>query len=156
MVGTETVKGFAVALFIGLVMNLYTAVYISRIVMNILERSRTVTKLRMLSLVGVTNIDFVGKQVIASIASVILILAGLAAFIARGDANYDIDFTGGTSVTMQFSDPQEADYVRAELQRAFGSNITVEELSSSGQIVKGTYFRLRIANDQGKEIDPAL
>jgi len=31
MIGTETVKGFAVALFIGMVMNLYTAVYISRL-----------------------------------------------------------------------------------------------------------------------------
>lgn len=153
MIGTETVKGFAVALFIGLVMNLYTAVYVSRLVMNILERSRLVKKLKMMSLVGVTNFDFVGKQVLASVASLVLIVAGLAAFAARGASNYDIDFTGGISVTMQFNEPQQTDQVRDRLEQTFSKNITVEELSSSGQIVKGTYFRLRVANEGDKDID---
>jgi SecD/SecF fusion protein len=153
MIGTETVKGFAVALFIGLVMNLYTAVYVSRLVMNILERSRLIKKLKMMSLIGVTNFDFVGKQVLASVASLVLIVAGLAAFAARGASNYDIDFTGGISVTMQFNEPQETDIVRDKLEQAFNKNITVEELSSSGQIVKGTYFRLRVANEGDKDID---
>src|SRR5262249_15437692 len=80
LIGTEQVKGFAVSLIIGLVMNLYTAVYVSRLVMNILERSRTIKRVKMLSLVGVTNFDFVGKQMIASVFSIILIVAGLAAF----------------------------------------------------------------------------
>jgi len=154
MIGTETVKGFAVSLFIGLVMNLYTAVYVSRLIMNILERSRLVKKLRMLSLIGVTNFDFVSKQMIASAASIVLIVAGLAAFIARGTSNYDIDFTGGISITMQFNEPQSTDAVRAKLEEVFNKNITVEELSSSGQIVKGTYFRLRVANEGDADLDP--
>src|SRR5258708_19750269 len=107
LIGTEQVKGFAVSLIIGLVMNLYTAVYVSRLVMNILERSRTITRVKMLSLVGVTNFDFVGKQMIASLASIILIVAGLAAFFMRGTANYDIDFTGGPSVLIHFNAPHQ-------------------------------------------------
>jgi SecD/SecF fusion protein len=98
----------------------------------------------------------VGKQVIASVASIVLIVAGLGAFVARGDSNYDIDFTGGTSVTMQFNEPQNTDEVRDKLEQAFNKNITVEELSSSGQIVKGTYFRLRVANEGGKEADSGV
>lgn len=154
MIGTETVKGFAVSLFIGLVMNLYTAVYVSRLLMNILERSRMIRRLRMLSLVGVTNFDFVGKQKLATTASVILILAGLGAFIARGSSNYDIDFTGGTSVTMQFSEPQQTDEVRQKLEQTFNKNITVEELTPSDQVAKGTYYRLRVANEGDANVDP--
>jgi SecD/SecF fusion protein len=152
LIGTEQVKGFAVSLIIGLVMNLYTAVYVSRLVMNILERSRTIKSVKMLSLVGVTNFDFVGKQMIASVASIILIVAGLAAFIMRGTANYDIDFTGGASVTMQFKDTQETEFVRDKLEKAFNKNITVEELTPSGFTEKGHHFRLRVANEGTEDI----
>ncbi len=152
MVGTETVKGFAVSLFIGLVMNLYTAVYISRLVMNILERSRLLKRLNMMGLIPVLNYDFVGKQVIASIASLVLIVIGMVAFFARGGANYDIDFTGGASVTMQFNDVQKTDTVREGLEKTFNKNITVEELTPFGTLSKGKYFRLRVANEGEKDI----
>src|SRR5262249_42149758 len=57
---------------------------------------------------------------------------------------------------MQFNDPQSTDEVRASLEQAFDKNITVEELSSSGQIAKGTYFRLRVANEKGENADPQV
>src|SRR5258708_22167360 len=107
MIGTEQVKGFAVSLIIGLLMNLFTAVFVSKIIMNILEKSRTIKKVRMLSLVGVTNFDFVGKQVISSIASTVLIVAGLLAFFSPGNAHYYIDFHGGGAATIQLTPPPE-------------------------------------------------
>lgn len=152
MIGTEQVKGFAVSLIIGLVMNLYTAVYVSRLVMNILERSRTIKKVKMLSLVGVTNFDFVGKQMLASVASIALIVVGIGAFIARGASNYDIDFTGGASVTMQFNESQDTETVRSRLVEKFNNNITVEELTPFGSADKGRHFRLRVANEEKKEV----
>jgi len=152
MIGTEQVKGFAVSLIIGLAMNLFTAVYVSRLIMNILERSRTIKQVKMLSLVGVTNFDFVGKQVIASVASIILIVAGLVAFFVRGNANYDIDFTGGVSVTMQFNDVQKTEEVRDKLEKTFNKNITVEELTPFGSLTKGRHFRLRVANEGDVDI----
>lgn len=153
MIGTETVKGFAVALIIGLAMNLYTAVFVSRLVVNILERSRTIRQMKMRSLVGLTNFDFVGKQNIALAASGILIVAGLVAFSMRGISNYDIDFTGGVSVTMQFIEKQETEKVRDSLEKTFNKNITVEELTPFGQTEKGRHFRLRVANEGAKDID---
>ena len=151
MIGTEQVKGFAVSLFIGLVMNLYTAVFVSRLILNIFEKTRITKELKMMSAIGHTSIDFVGKQFVATTASVILIIAGLAAFVARGDENYDIDFTGGTMITMQFMERQETDDVRHKLEEVLGSNITLEELTISGSNSAGTLFRLRTTNqDEGK------
>ncbi|MBS0260455.1 MAG: protein translocase subunit SecF, partial [Planctomycetes bacterium] len=97
------------------------------------------------------NVDFVSKQFIASAASLILIVVGMGAFFARGDAKYDIDFTGGASVTMQFNDKQETDYVRDTLEKKFSKNITVEELTPFGSASKGKHFRLRVANDGEKD-----
>ncbi|RPI84699.1 MAG: protein translocase subunit SecD, partial [Planctomycetaceae bacterium] len=148
LIGTEQVKGFAVSLFIGLVVNLYTAVYCSRLFFNILERSRILKKVHFMNLIGTTNFDFVSKQNLAIAASTVLIVVGLAAFFARGTTNYDIDFTGGTSVTMQFEQRQETDTVRSTLEQAFGTkNITVEELSPSAKVPAGTFFRFRLANE---------
>jgi SecD/SecF fusion protein len=148
VIGTEQVKGFAISLFIGLVVNLYTAVYCSRLLFNILERSRVLTKVNFMNAIGKTNIDFVGKQNIAILASLTLILVGLGCFFARGTRNYDIDFMGGTSVTMQFEKPQQTDTVRERLEGAFGTkNITVEELSPSADIPAGTFFRFRLASE---------
>lgn len=148
LIGTEQVKGFAVSLFIGLVVNLFTAVYCSRLFFNILERSRILKKVHFMNLIGTTNIDFVSKQNIAIAASIVLIVVGLAGFIIRGTQNYDIDFTGGTSVTMQFEQPQETTTVRSTLEQAFNTkNITVEELSPSQEIPAGTFFRFRLANE---------
>src|SRR5262249_199751 len=79
--------------------------------------------------------------------------AGMAAFIKRGNSNYDIDFTGGASVTMQFVEPQQAESVRSKLEESFQSkNITVEELVPFGAKVKGLNFRLRVATEGKTEI----
>ncbi len=152
MIGTDQVRGFAVSLFIGLVMNLFTAVYVSRVILDVFERTRITRKLKMLRLIGVTHFDFVGKQFIATAASLVLITAGMVALFVRGSENLDIDFTGGTMVTMQFTESQNSDDVRHKLEKTFGSNITVEELKIAGQKAAGTRFRLRTTNDREEEI----
>lgn len=151
-IGTEQVRGFAVTLFIGLIINIFTAVFISRLILNIAERNRW-TKLKMMSAIGETKIDFVAKQNLAIGASLVLIVAGLITFFVRGRENYDIDFTGGTMVSMQFTDPQETDVVRKKLEQSFGGDITLEELTRTGEAKRGLRFRLRTTDqdEQGVE-----
>ncbi|MBI5757145.1 MAG: protein translocase subunit SecD [Planctomycetales bacterium] len=151
-IGTEQVRGFAVTLFIGLIINIFTAVYISRLVLNIAEKNRW-TKLKMMSAIGETKLDFVAKQNLAIGASVVLIVAGLVTFFVRGRENYDIDFTGGTMVSMQFTQPQETDSVRKALEQSFGGDITLEELTRTGETQRGLRFRLRTTDqdEQGVE-----
>lgn len=153
MVGTDQVRGFAVSLFIGLVMNLFTAVYASRIILEIFERTRSVKKLKMFSIIGATNFDFVAKQNIAIAASVVLIVAGMAALIARGRDNLDIDFTGGTMISMQFNESQKTDEVRAKLEKGLGSNITLEELTRRDDTVQGKRFRLRTTDQDETKVE---
>lgn len=158
MIGTEQVKGFAVSLFIGLVMNLYTAVYVSRVILEVMERSRLVKRLNMLSVIGATNIDFVGKQFIATVASLVLIAAGMIALFARGEQNLDIDFTGGTMVSMQFTTPQTSDDVRRKFEQTFDSNITLEELTRTGAASSdaGRLFRLRTTNQDQNFVEQKI
>ncbi|WP_417389929.1 protein translocase subunit SecD [Gimesia sp.] len=144
IIGTDQVRGFAVTLFIGIVMSMFTALYVGRLIFDIFERKRWITDLKMMSIVGTTNVDFIGKKMIAAIFSGALILIGLIVVVTRGQENLDIDFTGGTMVTFEFEDQQEIDDVRGLLQGPFGSSLTIEQLELSNDPgSEGRFFRLR-------------
>ena len=145
MIGTDQVRGFAVTLFIGIVMSMFTALFVSRTIFDIAEKKRWIKKLAMFSFVGETNWDFVGKRFVAAVLSVVLIAIGLTAFFTRGTKNYDIDFTGGTMVTFQLEQGAETDAVREVLGTQFAENFTVERLTLAGEESGqgGMHFRLR-------------
>ena len=103
-VGTDEVKGFALTLIIGMVWNLFTAVYVSRIIFEYCYDQRWLKKVGMLKLMDKTNIDFIGPRKACMIASIVVIAIGLAAVAARGKGMFNIDFTGGTLVTIRLND----------------------------------------------------
>jgi SecD/SecF fusion protein len=105
-IGTDQLKGFAVTLFFGLLLNLFTAVFCSRVVFDLAERNRWITTLSMARIFGQPNFQFVKWMKPAIIGSLLFILAGLAAAWHRGQGLFDIDFTGGTSVQVEFKPDQ--------------------------------------------------
>ena len=109
-IGTDTIKGFAVTLILGIVMSMYTAVFCSRLVFDIAERRGWLQKLSMARLVGNHSINFLGMAPPAMAVSVLLIAVGLAGAFGRSTSLFDIDFTGGTSVTIAFRDDATVPY----------------------------------------------
>ena len=101
-IGTDQLKGFAVTLVLGLTLNLFTAVFCSRVVFDLAERNRWISKLSMARIFGQPNFAFVRWIRPAVIWSLAFILLGLAAAAKRGQGLFDIDFTGGTSVQVGF------------------------------------------------------
>ena len=65
-----------------------------------------------------TNIDFIGPRYYCMAGSLILILLGLVAFFARGRTMYNIDFTGGTLVTIRLNEADPTVKSLTESQRA--------------------------------------
>ena len=115
-IGTDQIRGFAVTLVLGIIMSMFTAIFCSRIIFDIAERKRWIKALNFSSIIGKTEIDFIGMRHVAALFSVILIGIGLAATYNRGADLLNIDFTGGTSVTMVLEEPQDLSDVRAKLE----------------------------------------
>ena len=105
-IGTDQLKGFAVTLILGLSLNLFTAVFCSRVLFDLAERNRWITRLSMARVFGQTNFRFVAWMKPAILFSTLFILGGLAAGWQRGQGLFDIDFTGGTSVQVAFKPGQ--------------------------------------------------
>ncbi len=155
-VGTEEVKGFALTMIIGMLWNLYTAVFMSRVIFETAYSQGWLKELRMLKMWDKTNIDFIGPRYYCMAGSLILILLGLVAFFARGRTMYNIDFTGGTLVTIRLNenDPTVqslSESRRAEFVRQKASvlpDVTVESLRV-GNDAKLARFNIRTtATDQ--------
>ncbi|QDV22685.1 protein translocase subunit SecD [Aureliella helgolandensis] len=119
-IGTDQVRGFAVALIIGIATSMFTATFCARILFEIAEKLKLVS-LSMSdgvgffkrTLVGDRDINFVGYQKICLALSILLIAVGLTATILRGKDILNIDFTGGTSVTFQLENPVGVEELRS-------------------------------------------
>lgn len=150
-VGTDQVKGFAVTLFLGIVISLFTAVTVARLIFELLERLGKLKSLTMYNIVKQTNVDFVGKTRAFITASIVVIGLGLVATAVRGRDNLDIDFRGGAMVTLRFDGTQKTDIetVRAPLVKAFNDGISIERLlvnDEQGQEIE--LFRMRTVTDR--------
>lgn len=127
-IGTDQVRGFAVTLFIGLVMSLFSALFFGRLMFDVLESKRWLKKISMRQLLPTPNIDFVGRQKLCITASVLFIVFGLVVFAVRGKGNLDIDFRGGVMVTFEFREPHAQSEFRAKLEERFKDGISLERL----------------------------
>jgi SecD/SecF fusion protein len=104
MVGTEEVKGFALTMMIGMIWNLFTAVFMSRVIFEFFYSRGWLKDVRMLKMMGKTNIDFIGPRYYCMAGSLILIVLGLVTTYIRGPSMFNIDFTGGTLVTIRLNE----------------------------------------------------
>ena len=139
VVGTEEVKGFALTMIIGMAWNLFTAVFMSRVIFEVFYTKGWLKNVTMLKLMDKTDFDFIGPRYYCMAGSVIVILLGLGATYARGTGMFNIDFTGGTLVTIRLNDNDPAvkpltESQRAQLVRQKASvlpDVTVESLRLS-------------------------
>ena len=123
-VGTEQVKGFAVTLILGITLNLFTAIYCARIIMEVLAAQRWIKTFSMMQLLKRPNINFLQTRWICALFSIALITIGLVATVARGRGLMDIDFVGGVSVEVIFNASQDISKIRSELYK---NDLTIEE-----------------------------
>ena len=159
-IGTDQLKGFAVTLTLGLALNLFTAVFCSRVVFDLAERNRWITRLSMARFLGQTNYRFVAWMRPAIVLSTLFILAGLAAAWQRGQGLFDIDFTGGTSVQVAFKPDRPLDIADVRKAVSVLPDVAVSAVTG-GDAAPGTRYKidtsLRDQNpDDGNEVEKTL
>ena len=106
LVGTEQLRAFAVTLILGIIMCLFTGVFCSRVFLEIAERRRWITNLKMMKWLAAPELNLFNLRWPAIIFSLILIGIGMGAVLLRGRQVLDIDFLGGTSVQLLLKQDQ--------------------------------------------------
>ena len=153
--GTDQLKGFAVTLILGLVLNLFTAVFCSRVAFDLSERNGWLRKLTMSKFFGHTNFEFVRWVRPAIIGSLAFILLGLAAAAQRGQGLFDIDFTGGTSVQVAFKPDQALDVAEVRKALAVLPNVAVSSVTGA-DIAPGTRYKIDTSLGDDEQVERTL
>jgi SecD/SecF fusion protein len=145
-IGTDQVKGFGITLILGIVTSMYTAIFCARTVFDIGERTRWLKTLTMMQLIPPPKIDWVKLFAPATIGSVVIILIGLVATVARGTGLFDIDLAGGTSVTFILKEPMPVEQVRAKLEEVLPKVIDAK----TNNAVEFTAYELSLTGGREK------
>jgi SecD/SecF fusion protein len=109
-VGTEEVKGFAITLGLAVLFNLFTAVVVTRwVFQGLLQLNLLKRPVRMLKLIGVPKIDWMGKRYYFWAFSLATLVVGIAALAWQGGDIWGIEFSAGTQATISFVDDASID-----------------------------------------------
>ena len=167
LLGSGSIKGFAVTLMLGIVLSMFTALFVTKMLLNsFLE-------------LGVQNPKMYGKAKepkihgyvknfkICGVASLIVIFAGLA-FLGVNHSrigkslNYSLEFTGGTSTTATFADDDVYTLERAEsevapaIAEAVGidaGTIQIQTVEGNNQVIFKT---AELTEEQSAKVDDLL
>lgn len=107
--GSGTVKGFATTLAIGIVLSMFTALFVTRgALMALYHLGFDQAKFYGIKKEG-RILNFLGKKKLCFLISIVMVVAGWAAMgmnnAQTGKAlNYGMDFTGGTSTNVTFNE----------------------------------------------------
>ena len=144
--GSGSVRGFAQTLALGIVVSMFTALVITRLIiysfyaLGIRNRKVYGKELKKRK-----TIDFLGKRRVFFVISIVLCLSGFV-FMginhARGIGamNYSLDFVGGTSTTVTFDKEYTLDEIDSEmipdLEDITGDvNIQVQTVQGTNQVI---------------------
>ena len=167
ILGSGSIKGFAVTLMLGIVLSMFTALFVTKMLLNsFLE-------------LGVQNPKMYGKAKepkihgyvknfkICGVASLIVIIAGLACLGVNHSRigkslNYSLEFTGGTSTTATFAEDDVYTLERAESEVApviaetagiDAGTIQIQTVEGNNQVIFKTS---ELTEEQSAKIDDLL
>ena len=163
LLGSGTVKGFAQTLAIGIVLSMFTALFVTRALMNIFYALGVQDKKWYGKGMKLNVIDFVGKRKVVFAISAILIIAGFAfmginAAGGRGALNYSLDFVGGTSTNVTFTEDKSLEDIDAQVVPIFAdlsgnSNVQVQKVTGSSEVIFKT---VELSTEASTEISNRL
>ncbi|QDO93874.1 protein translocase subunit SecDF [Formosa sediminum] len=152
--GTGPIKGFATTLLIGIVTSLFTAIFITRLIIDWyinrggnLDFSTAITK----KLFRNINIEFLKKRKIAYIISGTLIVVSLGSLFTNG-LDQGVDFVGGRNYQVRFNESITPSELLPALNDAFGS-ADAKTFGSSNQVKITTKYKV---NETSAEVDEQI
>ncbi|MBU2996974.1 protein translocase subunit SecDF [Cellulophaga baltica] len=152
--GSGPIKGFATTLIIGILTSLFTAIFVTRLLIEWylsgkdrkLEFSTGITK----NLFKNINVDFLSKRKIAYILSSALVVVGLYSLLFGPGLQQGVDFVGGRSYQIRFEQAVSPSEMATELNSVFGSGTNVKTFGDDNQVKITTPYKVEV---EGIEVD---
>lgn len=152
--GTGPIKGFATTLLIGIGTSLFTAIFVTRLLIDWYVNkggkmifATALTK----NLFKNLNIEFLKKRKVAYIVSGAFLVISLGSLFTEG-LDQGVDFVGGRTYQVRFAQDVNAAEITATLKDAFGS-ADAKTFGSANQLKITTKYKV---NETGSEVDEQI
>lgn len=159
--GSGTIKGFATTLAIGIILSMFTALIVTKLLLNAFYNMGC-DDVKFYGLQKERKVwDFVGNIKKTYAVSIVLIAFGIVMlFVNKGKTgeilNYGLDFKGGTSTEITFAEPVSGD-TKSSIEGLFeeisGPNVVIDEVQDSDVLIVKTD---ELTLDQRKQVEEAL
>jgi SecD/SecF fusion protein len=159
--GEGPIKGFATTLVIGIITSLFTAIFISRLVVERISRKRESISFYTSLTAGFlrsTKFPFLKKRFIGYTVSSILIVVGIVSLFTKG-LDQGIDFVGGRTYTVAFARDMnvKVDEVAAALVDVYESAPEVKTFGTANQVNITTKYKYnQLSAEVDAEVDSLL
>lgn len=156
VVGQGPVKGFAITLMVGIVCSFFSAVFISRVVVEWMSRKGDQSKLSFSfpfskNLFNNLNLDFISKRKLAYIFSGSVLTLGIIALLIK-PFTFGVDFTGGRSYVVAFNEPVTPSDLKVALQEDFEDAGTEVKTYGANNVLKVTTSYLSENEDPSSDV----
>lgn len=153
--GTGPIKGFATTLWIGICTSLFSAIFITRLIIERhLNKNKDITFATSLTKNAFkdVNINFVDIRKMSYILSSIIVVISIGSLVMRG-LDEGVDFTGGRNYIIKFDEPVETHDVADLLAAQFGETPKVITFGEEEQVRITTRFKI---DEDGTEVDEEI
>ena len=143
--GSGTVKGFAITLGLGIILSMFTALFVTRLLLNAFYALGCKDEKLYGKAKDIKTVDFLSKKAVFFAVSLLVVVAG---FVFMGvnksqtghSLNYSLDFMGGTSSTVTFNEDLSIADIDAQVvpvvEKITGdSNVQTQKVNDSTQVV---------------------
>ena len=148
MFGSGPVRGFALTMFLGTCLSMFTAVSVTRILMAEVVRRRRLKTITIEPLIRFfpekTSISFMNARFLGIGVSIFLSLASIGLFFKPG-LNYGIDFKGGIQVEITTSHPADLAQLRSTLGDLGVGEVTLQQIGGDSNVL------IRVQRQDGGE-----
>ena len=158
--GTGPIRGFALTLIIGIGASMFTSLFVSRFIFDVLSTRESFKSLKMFQLFKKPNINFISKRYFAYMLSLIIIVVGMVVFsirntnqneaiaagvVEKGDSLFTtpikgIELTGGDITSVKFPNEVSVAQVRKSLDSIGMGESTIQRIGDSNEILIRSAF----------------
>ena len=155
MFGTGPVKGFGVTLTIGILASMFTAITVTRAILDFLVAQNPNPNFKMLQIFHQPKFRFLKNRIWAYGFSVVVLSLGVGSLVLRGRQNYGVEFTGGTLAEIRYHQKISADQVRNALAKKGLAKAMIQNVGAESEnefVIKSAEKNIQKVEEASKEL----
>jgi len=153
--GSGPVRGFAITMALGIVISMFTAVSVVKVMMLSIARRRRLKTIQIRPLLGFrpvpdgTRFNFM-KTRFAGLGLSALLVLGSVLLLFKPGLNFGIDFRGGIQMEVAASAPDHLSRYRAQLDQLGLGEVTLQTVGNEGRLL------VRVERQPGGEVQQTV